>query len=64
MSGSGGTTDAERLAEVRQLAALREKYPQWEIFRIAGGWGAILPHLEHALTANTLDELATRLAEF
>jgi hypothetical protein len=60
----GGVTDAERLAEVRQLAALREKYPEWKIFPIAGGFGAVRDHLESALTANTVDDLATRLAEF
>lgn len=61
---SGGVTDAGRLAEVRQLAALRGKYPEWKIFRIAGGWGAVRDHLEIALTANALDELESRLAEF
>ncbi len=29
MTGGGGVTDAKRLAEVRRLAALREKYPKW-----------------------------------
>jgi hypothetical protein len=48
----------------RKAADLREKYRDWEIFRIAGGWGAIRNHTEIARTANTLDELAAKLEEF
>lgn len=51
-------------AEEQQADALRRKYPDWKIFRIARGWGAVRDHLEMARTASTLDELATSLAEF
>jgi hypothetical protein len=51
-------------AEERHASALRGKHPEWKIFRIAGGWGAVRDHLEIARTASTLDELDTRLAEF
>jgi hypothetical protein len=64
-SGESAVTDAGRQREQeQQLAALREKHPQWRIFRIAGGWGAVREHLESARTANTLDELAGKLAKF
>lgn len=58
------TDPGHQREQEQQLAALRQKHPQWRIFPIAGGWGAVREHLEAARTANTLSELDTKLTEF
>jgi hypothetical protein len=55
----------QRAAKLREddakLDRLREKYPDWHIFKVAGAWGAILKAHELARTGNTLEELETAI---
>jgi hypothetical protein len=55
---------AERQQRVdKKLADMRSEYPDASIFRIAGGWGAVVNVIEWAATGNTLEELDEKLGE-
>lgn len=62
------STEAEQrealLEEDAEADALRDQWPEWSVFRIAGGWGAVRNATEYALTANTLGQLAGKLDGF
>jgi hypothetical protein len=48
----------------QKLARMRGEYPDASIFRIAGGWGAVVNVTEWAATGNTLDELDEKLGSY
>jgi hypothetical protein len=50
--------------ELTAVERLREAYPAWDVFRIAGGWGAILRDAERARTGNSLEELEGKLKAY
>jgi hypothetical protein len=53
--------ERQRRVDVK-LAKMRGDYPEAKIFRIAGGWGAVVDIIEWAATGNTLEELDEKLA--
>ena len=54
--------ERQRRVDIR-LAAMKLRYPGASIFRIAGGWGAVVNVIEWAATGNTLEELDEKLGE-
>jgi len=52
----------EQMSDDELLALIAERWPDWEISRVFGGWEA-LPRGTEVIRAAYLDSIAERLAE-
>ena len=52
----------EQMSDAELLALIAERFPDWEVYRVFGGWEAV-PRGAEVIRTTFLSSLAERLAE-